>query len=180
MTLSTLDTICLTVSANCNEIQGRRTIQKLIYFEAEKIRELDIASYITYYYGPFNGEVQAGLETLVYTNILGEKRIALTTYVYKVEEKGIPVIKKLKQENEKTYKKIEKIVQTCKKYCSLNQNSLSIAANIHYILSAEKNKKRITNNKIFEMSEAFGWDITKKEIKSGANLLEKLDLVKIV
>ena len=180
MTLSSLDTICLTMAANSNEIEGRATIQKLIYFEMQKIKELDITPHVDHYFGPFNGEVMAGLETLVYINVLSEKRLTMTTYAYKIEEKGIPVIEKLKNENKKTYEKIEKIVQICKKCCSLKQNPLSIAAKIHYIMVLrKKSKKSITNNKVIEIAETFGWEITKKDIKTGANLLGELELVRI-
>ena len=179
MTLSNLDTICLTLAANDNEIKGRTTIQKLIYFEMQKIDEIDIAPHIPYYYGPFSSEVMAGLESLVYINVLSEKRLSTTFYAYKVEEKGIPVIEKLKKENKKTYEKIEKIVQICKNCCSLKQNPLSIAAKVHYIVSGGKNKKTMTDNEVIKMSKDFGWDITEKDIESGVNLLEELGLVRI-
>ncbi len=50
LSLDAFDTICLTLAANSNEIRGRTTIHKLIYFEMQQISEIKINPHIAYYY----------------------------------------------------------------------------------------------------------------------------------
>ncbi len=178
--LDALDILCMTLAANENEIEGRTTIQKLTYFEMQKIKGLNVNPHKAYRYGPFNTEISDGLGTLVYINVISEKRLPGTypTWGYKIEEKGIPVVEKLKVENEKIYNKIENIVKTCKEYCSLKQTTLAITAKVHYIRSHKKTKK-MTPDEIISMSKNFGWEIKKKDIKDADALLGKLGLVRV-
>ncbi len=179
--LDVYDTICLTLAANDDQLRGRTTIQKLIYFELEKIPEIHIEPHIAYFYGPFNRQVAQGLETLVHLDVLDEKRLQNgdSSYQYTITKKGIPVIKNLIEENKQTYEKIEKIVQTCFDYCKLNPNPLSFAAKVHYMLSKRECQKGMTEDEAIQMAKSFGWKITEKDVKLGAELLEKLKLVKI-
>lgn len=175
------DTICLTIAANDDQIRGRTTIQKLIYFELIKIPEIQVEPHIAYYYGPFNRQVAQGLETLVHLGVLDEKKMndGNSAYQYSVTEKGQPVIKDLIKTYEKTYERIENIVETCYNFCQLNPNPLSFAAKVHYMLSKRECEKGMTNDEAIKMAKSFGWKITEKEVKSGAELLESLNLVKI-
>ncbi len=179
--LDVYDTICLTLAANDHQIQGRTTIQKLICFEMEKIPKIEIEPHIAYFYGPFNKQVARGLETLVNLDIINKKRFyqSDSAYEYTIQENRISLTEKLINENEIAYKKIKDIVQSCQKYCQLDHNLLSLAAKVHYMISKRECKKGITENKAIEMTEKFGWKITKKDVKSGIGLLEKLNLVKI-
>ena len=175
------DTICLTLAANDSQINGRTVLQKLIYFEMAKIPEIDIESHIAYFYGPFNRQVAQGLETLVHLDVLNERRSKKGNfaYEYSILERGQPATEDLKTENKKVFEKIKNIVQICKDYCKLNPNPLSFAAKVHYMLSQRDCKKGVTENDAIEMAKSFGWDITDEDVKSGAELLEKLELVKI-
>ncbi len=181
MSLDALDTICLTLAANNNEIEGRTVIQKLIYFEMQKIKEINIMPHLAYYYGPFNSEVADGLGMLVYLGIITERIVPETypTWAYRVEgDKGKSVIEKLKRDKQNTYKKIKDVVQICKDCCSLKQNPLSIAAKIHYIFLDVETKNMLYKD-ISDATENFGWEITDDEVDSGAQLLEQLDLARI-
>ncbi len=174
------DTIYLTLAANGNTIRGRTTIHKLIYFELQKIPELDIEPHIAYFYGPFNIQVAQGLETLVHLGALDERRSRKdSSYEYTILDERTPTYKRLIKDNKEIYEKIKDIVQTCSDYCNLNVNSLSFAAKVHYMLSKQERKKGMTEKEASDMASKFGWDITEKDVKSGAELLRELNLVKI-
>ncbi len=178
--LDVYDIIYLTLAANGNQIKGRTTIHKLIYFEMQKIPELNIESHIAYFYGPFNIQVAQGLETLVYLGALDERRSRKdNSYEYAILKERILTSERLIEDNKEIYEKIKDIVQTCSEYCNLNANSLSFAAKVHYMLSKQERKKGMTEKEASDMATKFGWSITKKDVKSGAELLRELNLVKI-
>ncbi len=176
------DAIGLTLAANDDEIVGRTTMQKLIYFETVKIPEIKLAEpYTPYYYGPFNKDIAMSLEQMVVFDILEERRTryGYGSYVYKVAEKGIPIIEKLLNNFEKTFTKIEKLVDTCYEYCKLDPNSLSFAAKVHYMLNTQKTKKKTSRDELMKLGKSLQWNISRSDINDGAELLEQLHLVKI-
>ena len=178
--LDAYDTICLTLEANGGQIRGRTAIQKLIYFETQKIPELSIEPHVAYFYGPFNRQVAQGLETLVHLDVLSETRLRKgNSYEYTLLDKGIPVTKQLIEDNERIYKKIKNIIQTCREYCGLNPNPLSFAAKTHYMLTKQECKKGMTKKEAVSMAKEFGWNITEDDVKFGTDLLHQLGLVKI-
>ena len=179
--LDVYDTICLTISANDDEIVGRTTLQKLIYFAKVKIPEIHLVQpYTAYFYGPFNREVAIGLEKMVALDFLEERRIRYihASYSYRVSEKGIPKITRLRKKFGKTFTKIESIVDQCYTFCKLNPYPLSFAAKVHFML--EKNNKGITYENLAKMAKGFGWEISQSDVKSGTELLQQLNLVKIL
>ena len=180
--LDVFDTIGLTLASNDKKIVGRTTIQKLIYFETIKIPEIQLKQhYFAYFYGPFNKDVAKSLEQMVIFDILEERKTRDNhgSYVYKVSDKGAPLVDKLINKFENTYKKIENIVNICNKHCDLDPTPLSFAAKVHFMMSSPKSKKPITNNELVEIGESLGWKLTKSDIKEGAELLDQLNLVNI-
>ena len=178
--LDAYDTICLTLKANDGKIKGRTVIQKLIYFEMQKIPELDIEPHIAYFYGPFNRQVAQGLETLVHLDVLSERQLRKENfYEYAILDKGISAIEQLIKDNKNTYETIKSIIQTCREYCRLKPNPLSLAAKTHYMLTKRECERGMTKEELAGMARDFGWNITEKDVKSGADLLQQLGLVKI-
>ncbi len=91
------DTIALTISANDDQIVGRTTLQKLVYFEKVKFPEIQVGPYTAYFYGPFSRDVAKSLENMVILDMLDERRIrhVHSSYQYIVTQKGIPTINRL-------------------------------------------------------------------------------------
>ncbi len=179
--LDAFDTIGLTLAARDDEIFGRTTLQKLIYFETVKIPEIHLSEpYIAYFYGPFNKDIARSLEQMVVFDILQEqrKRGFHSSYLYKVTEKGTPIIDKVLKKFERTFIKIEDLVNTCNEFCALNPNPLSFAAKIHYIFQSQK-KKALSLEDLIKLERKFGWNISRDDIREGTELLEQLNLVKI-
>ena len=181
--LGAFDTIGMTLAANNDEITGRTTLQKLIYFETVTIPEINLAEpYTAYFYGPFNRDVANSLECMVFYDILDERRIGINhgSYVYKVTPKGSEIIHGLEDKAKKVFAEIKDLVSTCDKYCKLNSNSLSFAAKVHYMLGSQRTaKKPLTEKELVRTGESFGWKLSKSEIRNGSELLEHLGLVKI-
>lgn len=178
--LNAFDIIGLTLAANDKEIEGRTTLQKLIYFETVKISEINLAEpYVAYFYGPFNRGVAKSLERMVLYGILDEHRNGVNrgSYVYKVNPKGTKIIERLKNEFEQPFKEIKDLVDICKEYCNLEPNPLSFAAKVHYMLDTQKTA--LHEDKLVEMGKSFGWKISKADIRDGAELLERLEFVTI-
>lgn len=180
--LDAYDTIGLTLASRDDEIVGRTTIQKLIYFETVKIPQIKLREpYFAYFYGPFNKDVARSLEQMVVFDVLEERRIRgfHSSYLYKVTERGTPIIDKLLKKFEKTFVKIENLVNTCYEHCRLDPNVLSFAAKVHYMLQSQKSKKIITQQELMELGKSLKWNLSKGDIKEGTELLDQLDLVKI-
>jgi len=180
--LDAFDTLGLTLAARDEEIVGRTTIQKLIYFESVTIPEIKLAEpYFAYFYGPFNKDVARSLEQMVVFDILSEHRVRANhgSYVYRVGERGRPIVDKLLNNFKRTFVKIENLVNTCYEYCNLDPNSLSFAAKVHFMLYSQKTKKKTSHDELMKLGKSLGWNISRSDISDGAELLEQLHLVKI-
>lgn len=179
--LDAYDTIGLTITANDDEIVGRTTLQKLIYFVDVKIPEIRLEPYFAYYYGPFNRQVAKELERMVVFELLEERRAGdnFGSYLYRVTNKGIPVINNLRRKFRRTLTKIENIVDQCQTFCKLDPNSLSFASKVHFMVANRKAQQSLTYDNLTDMSIKFGWKISKSDVEQGAELLQQLNLVKI-
>ena len=82
---------------------------------------------------------------MVAFDILKEDRINgyHSSYLYKVTEKGTPIIDKVLKKFEKTFTKIEELVNTCNEFCRLRPDPLSFAAKTHYIFQSQKKKSHM-------------------------------------
>jgi uncharacterized protein YwgA len=182
MGLDAIDTIALTIAANDNRISGRTVVQKIIYFNKVKIPEINITPYVAYYYGPFNREIALGLEKMVVIDYLQETKIQgyHDRYLYQITDAAIPMVEKLKKTSKSAFQKIKSIVDQCDDFCNLNPNTLSVAAKIHYMLVTNKKSKEcgMSLSDAVNIAKKFGWDISKKEVENGAELLEQLQFVK--
>lgn len=176
--LDEYDAICLTLEANGGRIIERAVIHRLIYFEMQKAK-MSIEPHVAYFYGPFNRQVAHGLEILVHLNILSERRLGNNSYEYAITDRNISRIKLLAEDGGKTYKTIEKIVQTCRECCDLRPDALSFAAKTHHTLSRRGRKKGITRNEAVGMAGRLGWKIAEADVGAGADLLQRLGLAKI-
>ena len=182
MTLDAIDTIALTLAANDNQISGRTVIQKVIYFNKVKIPEIHVTPYVAYYYGPFNREIALGLEKMVVMGYIQERKIHgyHDGYQYQITDAAMPMVEKLKKTSRSAFQKIKSIVDQCNDFCNLNPNTLSVAAKMHYMLVTNK-KTKVCGMSLLEavkMAKKFGWNISRKEVENGAELLEKLQFVK--
>ena len=179
--MNVYDTITLTIYSNDGIINGRTTIQKLIYFNSIKISNVDIQTYTHYFYGPFSSEVAIALEKMVILSYVNEISYSgfYDTYKYQLTEKGKQYAKRLLLEYPQEFKKISDIVIKCKKFCELKPKPLSFAAKAYYILinTDEGRKGKYDLDDVRDVAENFDWSISTEDVKTGVSLLQELNLV---
>jgi len=118
---------------------------------------------------------------MVVFELLEERRAGdnFGSYLYRVTNKGIPVINNLRRKFKRTLTKIENIVDQCQTFCKLDPNSLSFASKVHFMVANRKVQQPLTYDNLTDMSIKFGWKISKSDVEQGAELLQQLNLVKI-
>ena len=174
------DAIALTIYANDGEISNRTTIQKLIYFHTTKLKTLSHIPYSNHFYGPFSYAVASALDEMTAFSYLNE-RVALRynheSYHYTLTDQGQQYAKYAEIMFPTELKSIDETITICKNYCDLTATTLSYSAKAHYILNNTENSKYTTKD-VQKAAEKFGWEISGDDIKTGMELLEKLDLDK--
>lgn len=177
------DTIESILDANGGEIRGRTAIQKLVFLAQNAIPGLEIPPYKPHYYGPFSSELGLALEKLVSYSFVSEVKIPGTMYEgynYKLTSDGEQAVQGIKQENKEEYDKIQELVKTCKEFCELKIAPLSYASKIYYMLGARpKEEPTLSVEDAIEDAKKLGWNVSSDNVEQGAQLLEKLKLVKL-
>ncbi|MCH7647209.1 MAG: hypothetical protein IIA83_01195 [Thaumarchaeota archaeon] len=174
------DAISMTIHSNENIIEGRTTIQKLLYFQTVKIPKFSIP-YHHYFYGPFSRDVASALEDLSafsYVNEIVHSGL-YDSYSYELTKKGNNYAETKTKEFPKEHEKILEIIKICREFCDLKSAPLSYAAKSHYILisTEEGIKGKYTTKDVLNIGKNFDWNITEDDIETGISLLQKLNLV---
>ena len=153
---------------------GRTAMQKLVYFEAQRIpNELYFKAY---YYGPFSPNVSEGLARLgafgfVREDIPDGDGLA---YEYHLTRDGRRLAVEL-AETKEYYGTIKDIVEIAAKHCNLRQLALAYAGKTHFLRKKSvKGNPRISE--IAAYGKHFGWTIEEKDVKDGLKLLRALKL----
>ena len=172
------DAVVLNLDANDGHIDGRTALQKLAYFE--KIQtEIDI-TFVPHYYGPYSKHIAASLADLVVSEYVDERRCKenqYERYFYTLTDDGKRFAKIAQRENPDAYNTIKDIVSKCKDNCNLKASTLSYAAKAHYLLNdVNVSVSNVQMSKVKEMGKTLGWDMTDADVKTGMDLLVKLEL----
>ena len=172
------DTVVLNLDANDGHIDGRTALQKLAYFE--HIQTKINITFTPHYYGPYSKHMAAALADLVAYEYVDEKRCEQNQYeryFYTLTDNGKKFAKIARETNPDAYRTIREIVRTCKDNCNLKAGTLSYAAKAHYLLDdANVSVSCVQMSKVKEMGKKLGWDMTNADVKSGMDLLVKLNL----
>ena len=176
------DTIYAILSAKGNTTVGRTAIQKLVYFSCQKIYGLDIPPYTPHYYGPFSPGVGQALAKLVSYSFVSEAVIPgmlYGGYSYSLTDDGIKISENTKKDHRDKFDKIGSIVRTCQTFCDLEAVSLSYASKIYHMLnSQDEGEDELSFDNAVEKAKRIGWKVSPPDVRQGAELLEKLELVK--
>lgn len=176
------DTIYSVLVANDGRIKGRTAIQKLIYLSSKKIPELTVPPYVAHYYGPFSPGLGWALEKMVSYSFLYEASnpgAMYEGYTYALTDDGREIATRAKKEHRDTFGKVAKIVRTCKDFCGLKTPPLSYASKIHYLLYSHERRGNMAFSDAVEYAGKLGWNVSKDNVKQGAQLLEGLELAQI-
>ena len=183
--IDVLDAIVATIGVVDDNIKGRTTIQKLVYFES--VVGLVRVNYRPHYYGPYCGEVAGILQELTALDFVKEEVETRKStgylvsdgwkrYCYRLTSAGDDFFDAAKKEHPNEYEYIKNLVDVCKAKSALDPKILSWAAKVHYILSCEN--KSMKREGIVTAAETFTWELSKEQIDVAIELLEHLDLVK--
>lgn len=180
MDLKPSDVILSIVESNKGTIEGRTTIQKLVYFVGVKTDDQLVMDFRPHYYGPYSPSVATVLERLIGLNFLRESPRYTSRdhilYCYSLTPDGQKVIAESMKAQPNLYKSIRSVVRLAKKFSGLNPDILSFAAKAHYILAIKR--RPVTANEISQEGRKFGWDLTEENVGRGVKLLLALQVAK--
>ncbi len=176
------DAIVVAVKIAGNNVLGRTSIQKLIYFLS--IFGIVKVKYLPHYYGPYSADVASSIQILSSLDFLKEKIETQETtgysvpenwkrYLYSLSIDGEQLVKDIKKSN-KDYEEVYNIIKICKDSVNFNPDILSWAAKINYILS--KKGEPMTCEAIIDTADSFGWKLSPEQVDMGVKLLENLNL----
>lgn len=178
------DAVLLTLYANDELLEregvgerpiGRTAMQKLVYFEVQKMRSE--ITFNAHYYGPFSSNVAESLARLgafgyVREDVLDGYGIS---YEYRLTRYGKALASDLSTEEPGRYEKIRDVVRIAAKHCELRQLALAHAAKTHF-LRKKFAKSDASNGEIVASGEKFGWTLKEKDVEDGLALLRALKL----
>lgn len=179
------DAILVAVKIAGNNVLGRTSIQKLIYFLS--IFEIVEVKYLPHYYGPYSADVAGSIQMLSSIDFIKEKIETPETtgysvpenwkrYHYSLSPEGEQLVKDFKKSNIQKYNEIHRIIKICKDSVNFNPDILSWAAKINYILS--KKRESMTYEAIIDTADSFGWKLSSEQVDMGVKLLKNLNLCK--
>lgn len=172
------DMLLCIVQRTGGAINGKTTVQKLMYFCCEKAgMQLD---YISHYYGPYSQTVDNLLQNLSSSDFLIEERWLTSKgrmmYKYMLTDDGNTIAERATKKDPNLFKNISNVVSICGKVTDLDSEILSAAAKAHYIL--KKEKRAMNPNEIIQIGNNLGWELSKDSLKTAFKLLEALNLAK--
>ena len=172
------DILVAILSVEPEGIGSRTAIQKLGYFVSVELQK--DAGYKADFYGPFSSLVAAHLQALVGLDFIVEtKRRTIRDrlmYSYALTEDGEELAENVGEEYPTEYPIIKEVTTKCGKIAHYNFRVLSWAAKVHFVLA--QTRRAMTDREAMEASRLFNWNLSEKQIESGARLLSALGLIK--
>ena len=167
---------------------GRTSLQKVAYFVSDATgRDL---GHRAHFYGPFSDLVEVETDGLVVSELIEETAEGLgfanrggfeaKKYEYHVTDEGKKRIRLIKDKYPTEISKIEtRINEIIEHAGGLNQKILSPAAKTHYII-ANSDKEHVSTADIKSLAKDLGWDLSENQVLKVADLLERLEMIKVV
>jgi uncharacterized protein YwgA len=164
-------------------LHGRTVMQKLCYFAGVAIGE-DLG-HGAYYYGPFSREVDDGLEIAALAGQVKEITVRMAAggrdvrqYNYTLTDEGRDTLAALRPMHQEQVDAVQRVLQEVQATVpGLNQRSLSQAAKIHLILTQQG--APVDAGELPAMASQLGWELTRDDVTSTIELLDKLNLVEV-
>ena len=159
-------------------IQGRTLLQKKLYFTSVLLNEDH--GFIPHLYGPYSPPLADSIDSLVangflaeltetfldVSNVFGERK----RHTYRLTEDGVRLLDGQEAETRIT----DAIARVNGHTVSANFNLLSVAAKVHFILTAERQG---TVDRIRRVAQDYGWNLGHDQINKVSDYLLELSLV---
>ncbi|MDA7940904.1 MAG: hypothetical protein MPJ06_04440 [Nitrosopumilus sp.] len=179
MAATIYDAIEMTLHACGGTITGKLAMQKLLYFQAQRIPGLGIRDYRALHYGPYSGGLAGALVdlssfVLIYVDMASWSN---NGFVYRLTEDGRECAEAAVSEHGVTYGVISEIVKECRSHCGLRSEPLYHAAMLHFAAARRGAAGRdCSPAEAARMAGGLGWDMTGSEAEDGMRLLRSLGL----
>jgi uncharacterized protein YwgA len=178
--LTIRDAALLALDAAEGKIEGRTAMQKIMYFAAVELGE-DFG-HQAHYFGPYSRAVENALTT----SALGEEVTEtierfptyasgpdIRKYTYQLTPTGKQEVEAARAEHEDEAEKISRTVEAVRTVVpDLNQNTLSMAAKVDFIVYQEND--RIPLAEIPDLAKQLGWEISEAQVRQSVELLQRL------
>ncbi len=168
------------VAANHGQLDGKTTVQKLVYFsEWLNIPLKESPTFLPHFFGPYSAEVDFQLDKLAAYGFLEATTRATINdrlmYSYQLTPQGKQVLHSIQKQFPKELDAVKTLIETAKEASGLNPSTLSYAAKVHHILS--KLNRPATIEELRKRARDKGWRVDEKDIVKGAKLLSVLSKI---
>jgi uncharacterized protein YwgA len=183
--LTPRDAALLALDSAGGTVEGRTTMQKLLYFVAVALD--DDLGHRAHYYGPYSRLIEDALLQTAIGDEVDETLERLPSYTsgpdvrkytYELTDIGSGTVRELQAKFAKDASTINETVAAVREAVpDLDQQTLSMAAKIHFIVS---NQERATPlAQIPPLAKQLGWRISDLQVQRSVELLQRLDLLTV-
>jgi hypothetical protein len=181
--LTPRDAVLLAIDAAGGTVEGRTAIQKIAYFVAVALA--DDLGHRAHYYGPYSRPVEYALAQTA----LGEKVTEtmerfpsyasgpdIRKYTYALTGDGVSEVAAIRATYGAQADMIKVTVDAIHKAVpDFDQNTLSMAAKIHFIVSQQDQPTKLAE--IPALANQLGWRISEEQVARSVELLRGLELL---
>lgn len=172
-------------AAGGREDLGRTALQKAVFFTGLVLDRP--TGHTPYYYGPYSSVVEDDTAALVLTGLVEETRkttgvnrkgYLVTRYKYAVTASGQERLSRLTDKYPDEVNKVNQFMGTLLDvFGNLDQATLAAAAKTLYI--AREQGSAVTADDISALAQDYGWELNSARINDVAELLKKLQFVRV-
>lgn len=183
--LTPREAVLLALDAAGGTVEGRTSMQKIMYFVSLALEE-DLG-HRAHYYGPYSRPVELALTQTALADEVVEtmERFPSYTsgpdirkYTYELTPDGKSVIEDAQARYSEQAKLIRETVDAVHDAVpDLDQNTLSMAAKIHFIVSHQDEPTKL--GEIPNLAKKLGWRLSESQVQGSVDLLQKLDLLAV-
>jgi uncharacterized protein len=183
--LTPREAILLALHAADGTVEGRTAMQKIMYFVAVAL-DTDFG-HRAHYYGPYSRVVEYALAQSAFADEVTEtmERIPsyssgpdLRKYTYELTAQGERAVEAISNDHPAEAERIKQTVDAVHDAVpDLDQNTLSMAAKIHFIVTQEDEPTPLIE--IPTLARQLGWRISDPQVDRSVELLQRLGLLSV-
>lgn len=179
------DFVHLVLLAAGGRVQGRTKLQKMVYFAGVLTEMVEELGYRAHYYGPYSPTVTAALDELRSLGFLDQRVMGggaidptgfeVARYDYRLTDDGIEIAREKARLRPKAWTAIRQAAERLENADISDYLKLSIAAKAYFLL--KRAKEPVTVEKLVQMNQRFGWQVSPGQVTEATDWLKALRLV---